>query len=199
MKTLKKNIYLKKIEKITTNFPLIFLLQCNNLSARDWWLLKHQWTELEVILIKNKIARLLSRSIISDDNPFQGPTVLIACSEISQAKIFLRFFLHPSGRENKKLISTVSRFSVEKPFTDSNFENWTPNFLFIGGFFQTRPILQKDLKKFLKNNESIYRELIMAVNLQQDIIKLLSGQQAQLIFLSQKRVESLDKKNKEIL
>lgn len=147
----KQKVFQKKIEKFFRENPIIFIYHCNNISMKNWALIKNQLSkkrDLSSLYIQNRIAIKELEFYVKEKNQhfdsingqqqyainldsllelkqlFQGPTFLLGChSEDDIASLY--------------------------HILDKNSQ-----FVFVGGIFETQLLTHLDLKKYITGFET---------------------------------------------
>lgn len=159
----KKKINIIKTENFLEKFPIIILLQHNNLTVNDWLNLKKKIIELvgsdaktstiEILSIKNSLLKkiLLGSHSLKIPNSSQG-TVSFFC----QGPNFI------IGCKNENHLKSIW-----------NFINSNSKFLFISCLYKNQLLNHLDLKILLETNQSIYNSFINNLDKKTDLYNVL--------------------------
>lgn len=159
----KKKLNKIKTENFLNEFPIIFLLQQNNFTVKDWLNFKEKMQEiknnfdasqqLEILKIKNSLLKkilLTSHQIDNSnlsENTFnflcQGPNFIIGCKNDNHLNFLWNFI-----NSNSKLI-------------------------FISCIYKNQILNHLDLEILLKTDNSIYSGLIQNLDKKTDLYSLL--------------------------
>ena len=153
----KNKIHLLKTTNFFREYPIILLLQHNNLKVSEWSNLRlhlKQMNNVNLLIGKNSVIEKALLPLFKNQNLkylFQGPSSFIGCQEISQLKDIC------------------------------NFSKSIPNIIFIGGImtssksenFRNQFLNHLDLEKLVQLDNSIYVNLLNVLNSKNNIYDLL--------------------------
>jgi len=98
-----------KTGKFITKYPIILFFQHNNLSVKQWLLLRNQLKNIdggELLLFKNTIIEnvLINKDLINSKSIFQGPCFALGFSNFSQFNVIVKLQIErASFRERVKI------------------------------------------------------------------------------------------------
>ena len=145
----KKQINLLKIQNFFVEYPIILLLQHNNLKVSDWSHLRvniKQMQNADLLIVKNSVIEKAILPFFNEkniENLFQGPSFFIGCQNMSQLKHIW------------------------------NFSKSMPNVIFVGGIMTKQFLNHLDIEKLLQLNDSIYVTLVEVLNTKNNVYNLL--------------------------
>lgn len=164
---LKRKIIYQRLQKILSKNSILFIYHYNNLSTKQWALLKNKLSKIDGIntmVIQNKIMKDIFNSSTNDTTCLKKlPNYSrIDCSkETVLEKSDIKYFTHqnivklqPLFQGPTFLVACNSYNQI--PLITKIFQNY-PNFIFIGGFLETQTITHVDLQKYLTLNTSSYQ------------------------------------------
>lgn len=138
----KKKINKTKTETFLNEFPIIFLLQHNNFTIKDWFDFRQKIKEIsghnvEILNVKNS---LLKKSLLIFNNKdnldflCQGPNLIVGC-------------------KNENKLKSIC-----------NFLNSQSKLQFISCFYKKKLLNHLDIEIYLKTTRSIYSEFIQTLD-----------------------------------
>jgi ribosomal protein L10 len=149
----KKNKTILKTKNFFREYPIILLLQHNNLSVKEWSRLRidiKQLDSVNMLIVKNSIVehivsteKVLERNI--SHSMFQGPCLAIGCLEFSQFSKIIKMF------------------------------KITSKFLVIGAIVNKKLLTHLDLNKLLTINNNVYNSLVNNFSQSNDLYNLLQN------------------------
>lgn len=139
-----------KIEKFITQYPIILFFQHNNLSVKQWLLLRNQLKNIdggELLLFKNTLIEnvLINKNVIDSQSIFQGPCFAVGFSNFSQFNEILKL-VNPS---NLKILFKT---------------NQTSTVFLIGGLLNNKFISHLDISKITKLDNNLHENLLVNLN-----------------------------------
>lgn len=155
----KKKISKIKTENLLKEFPLIFLLQQNNLTLKEWFDLKQQIQELnqksssscKILTIKNTILRKRLQTFDSSNLFPKNFQPLETNQEIINSMLQGPCFLLGCHKE-----------TVLEPLW--NYVQSNPKLVFICCFYKNQILNHLDFQVFLKTTPSIYQKFLQQVD-----------------------------------
>lgn len=173
---LKKQIIIQKGFTFLNKKPIILLYHFNNISIKNWHLLRNKLKKLEdveTLVIQNKIVKKLqSTSVITIDKINHQTSLTF----VSQEKQVLQ---NKNIHELKNLFQGPT-FIIGCNTNDQlkgifNIVKDYSNILFIGGLYNNQKISHYTLDKILKLNDSVKLELIQFLEYKKASILLLEN------------------------
>lgn len=148
-----------KTEKFITKYPIILFFQHNNLSVKQWLLLRNQVKNIdggELLIFKNTIIEnvLVNKNFADLKSIFQGPCFALGFSDFSQFNNVLKL-VNPSHL--KILFKT----------------NQTSTIFLLGGLLNNQFINHLDIAKIAKLDSNVHKNLILNLNKTEQIYDVL--------------------------
>lgn len=148
-----------KTEKFITKYPIILFFQHNNLSVKQWLLLRNQLKNIdgvELLLFKNTIIKnvLIKKNLINLQSIFQGPCFALGFSDFSQFHEILKL----RNRSSLKILFKTNQIST---------------IFLIGGLLDNKFISHLDISKITKLDSNIYDNLVLNLNKSNQICHVL--------------------------
>jgi ribosomal protein L10 len=139
-----------KTEKFIKKYPIILFFQHNNLSVKQWLLLRNQLKIInggELLLFKNTIIEnvLANKNLVDLKSIFQGPCFALGFSNFSQFNEILKL-VNPS---NLKILFKT---------------NQTSTIFLIGGLLDNKFISHLDILKIIKLDSNVHENLVLNLN-----------------------------------
>jgi ribosomal protein L10 len=148
-----------KTEKFITKYPIILFFQHNNLSVKQWLVLRNQLKNIEsgeLLLFKNTLIKnvLIKKNLIDSQSIFQGPCFALGFSDFSQFHDLLK---RVNSSSLKILLKT----------------NQISTIFLIGGLLDNKIISHLDISKITKLDSNIYDNFVFNLKKSNQICHVL--------------------------
>ena len=163
-----------KLKTLLKKFPILVVIQHNNLTVKDWFELKQQINSLS--------PQLASDFMLNERLEYSQPNLKILSIKNSLLKYVLLETHSTQGNSfNDTLVKTLCQGpnlligcqSVEQLQSLFKLVNTSTKYLFISCFYNNQLLTHLDLKALLKTNSSIYQRFISCLDKKTELYNTL--------------------------